>query len=525
MSSAIAPPAEGTHPVDEVLPFPQMFVYGLQHVLSMYAGVVAVPLIIGTALKLSPTDLTYLVSAGLFMSGLATLLQTIGVWKIGARQPIVQGTSFAAVSTMLAIGASNGGGTVGLRAIIGALLLSGIIGFLIAPVFTRLLRFFPEVVTGTVITVIGVSLLPVAIKWAGGGVPGVTKTFGDPVNILVAALTMLIIVLIYRFLPGFFSRVAILLGLVLGTIVAIPFGLTNFGQISNAQIFQLTAPFHFGTPIFAVGATISMVIVMLVIMTETTADILAIGEVIDQPASRDQVTNGLRADMGMTALASVFNSFSMSAFAQNVGLVAITGIKSRFVVAVGGGILVFLGLFPILGALVALVPLPVLGGAGLALFGTVAASGIRTLSRVDFSGNANIVIVAFALSMGIIPIAVPTFYDKFPNWFTVIFDSGITSAAITAVLLNIVFNVVGRHEDVEGPLFAEGPAPAAISEEDEARLDPAGPAARGLHQEGQARGLEAEAHLAHGHRFDDHVGQVDHAEESRAPGRQSEGNP
>ncbi|RZK76879.1 MAG: purine permease, partial [Methylobacterium sp.] len=178
--------------------------------------------------------------------------------------------------------------------------------------------------------------------------------------------------------------------------------------------------------------------------------------------------------------ASVFNGFSLSAFAQNVGLVAITGIKSRFVVAVSGAILIFLGLFPVLGALVALVPLPVLGGAGLALFGTVAASGIRTLSRVDFNGNSNIVIVAFSIAMGIIPIAVPTFYDKFPDWFTVIFDSGITAAALTAVLLNIVFNILGRaNTEAEGPIFAEAPAPGSISNSNEARLDPRGPAAQG----------------------------------------------
>lgn len=477
--------AEGRHPVDTVLPAPQMLLYGLQHVLSMYAGVVAVPLIVGTALKLSPTDITFLVSAGLFMSGVATLLQTLGLWKIGARQPIVQGTSFAAVSTMLAIGLAEGGGTTGLRAIFGALLLAGAIAFLIAPVFTQLLHFFPEVVTGVVITVIGISLLPVAIRWAGGGTPGVTPTFGAPVNLLVAFLTVVIIVAIYRFAPPFFSRVAILLGLVLGTVVAIPFGLTNFSRIGDAGIFQLPTPFHFGAPVFAVGATISMLVVMLVIMTETTADILAIGEVVGKPADRQTVTNGLRADMGATALASVFNGFSLSAFAQNVGLVAITGIKSRFVVAVSGGILVFLGLFPVLGALVALVPLPVLGGAGLALFGTVAASGIRTLSRVDFSGNANIVIVAFSIAMGLIPIAVPTFYDEFPSWFTVIFDSGITAAALTAVLLNVVFNILGRKpEPSEGPVFAEGPAPAAISREDEARLDPSGPTARGQQQAG-----------------------------------------
>ena len=469
--AAQATAASEKHPVDQLLPFPQMFVYGLQHVLSMYAGVVAVPLIVGNALKLSGTEITYLVSAGLFISGLATLLQTIGVWKLGARQPIVQGTSFAAVSTILAIGTEEGG-LAGLRAVFGALLIAGLAAFLLAPVFTRLLRFFPEVVTGTVITVIGISLLPVAMRWAAGGAG--TPTFGAPKNIGVAALTVVIIVLIYRFLPGYLSRVAILLGLVLGTVAAIPFGLTNFGRISDASIFQLTLPFHFGLPTFAVGAAISMFIVMLVIMTETTADILAIGQIVDRPADRQTVTNGLRADMLSTAFASVFNGFSVSAFAQNVGLVAITGIKSRFVVAVGGGILVFLGLFPVLGALVALVPLPVLGGAGLALFGTVAASGIRTLSKVDFAGNANLVIVALSLGMGIIPIAVPTFYDKFPEWFQVIFDSGITAAAITAVLLNIVFNIIGRSGADEAPIFAEGPAVAAISQADEDRLSGSG---------------------------------------------------
>jgi len=474
------------HPVDEVLPFGQMFLYGLQHVLSMYAGVVAVPLIVGTAFKLSGPEITYLVSAGLFISGLATLLQTCGVWKFGARQPIVQGTSFAAVSTILAVGlAEGGGGVAGLRAVFGALLVAGLIGLLIAPVFTRLLRFFPEVVTGVVITIIGVALLPVAIRWAAGGVPG-APTFGAPKNIAVAAITMAIIVLIYRFLPGGFGRVAILLGLVLGTVVAIPFGLTNFARIADANVFQLTLPFHFGLPTFHVGAIISMFIVMLVIMTETTADILAIGEVIDKPADRQTVTNGLRADTLSTAFAAVFNGFSISAFAQNVGLVAITGIKSRFVVAVGGGILIFLGLFPILGALVALVPLPVLGGAGLALFGTVAASGIRTLSKVDFSGNANLVIVAYSLGLGIIPIAVPTFYDKFPEWFQVIFDSGITAAALTAVLLNIVFNIIGRSEDTEAPIFAEAPAMSTISHEDEARLEGQEPQS----DHGQARRAE-----------------------------------
>lgn len=467
MSDKDVSTASGKHPIDEILPLPQMTLYGLQHVLSMYAGVVAVPLIVGNALGLSGPDITYLVSAGLFISGLATILQTVGIWKIGARQPLVQGTSFAAVSTILAVGTAEGGRT-GLVAVFGAIIVAGALAFFLAPVFTSLLRFFPEVVTGTVITIIGISLLPVAINWGAGGVG--SEEFGSMENVGLAATTVLIIVLIYRFLPGFFSRVAILLGLILGTIVAIPFGLTDFSRIDDASVFQLTTPFHFGTPTFEVGAIISMFIVMLVIMTETTADILAVGEVVGKPADRQQVTNGLRADMLATTFAGFFNGFSVSAFAQNVGLVAITGIKSRFVVAVGGVILLLLGLFPILGAFIALVPLPVLGGAGLALFGTVAASGIRTLAHVDYDGNANLVIVALALGMGIIPISVPTFYEEFPEWFIVIFDSGITAAAITAVLLNIIFNIVGRTDDAEGPIFSEGNAPTAISDEDEDRL-------------------------------------------------------
>jgi xanthine permease len=449
------------HPMDEVLPVPQMALFGLQHVLSMYAGVVAVPLIIGGALKLSGSEITYLLSAGLLLSGLATLLQTIGIWKIGARQPIVQGTSFAAVSTMLTIGTKEGGLT-GLRTIFGALIIAGIAAFLLAPVFTSLLRFFPPVVTGTVITIIGVSLLPVAFRWAGGGAGA--EDFGAPKNVALAAITLAIIVLIYRFLPGFFSRVAILLGLVLGTLVAIPFGATDFSRISDAQVFQVPAPFHFGTPIFQLAAALSMFIVMLVIMTETTADILAIGEIAGRPADRDTVTAGLRADMASTSVAGVLNGFSVSAFAQNVGLVAITGIKSRFVVAFGGLILVLLGLFPVLGALAALVPLPVLGGAGIALFGTVAASGIRTLSTVDYDGNSNLVIVAIALGMGIIPISVPDLYERFPSWFQVIFESGISATAITAVVLNVVFNIVGRSETDEAPIFAEAPAPGVVPE-------------------------------------------------------------
>ena len=322
--------------------------------------------------------------------------------------------------------------------------------------FNRLLHFFPPVVTGSVITVIGISLLPVAIRWAGGGVP-TSPNFGDPANIGLAALTLLIILVIYRFLPGFFSRIAILAGLIVGALVAAALGMADFSRIGQAQWFAVSTPFHFGPPQFAVAAIISMTIVMLVIMVETTADILAIGEVVDRPADGRTVVAGLRADCLSTAVSGgLLNSFSASAFAQNVGLVAITGIKSRFVVAASGLILVVLGLVPKIGAIVAAIPLPVLGGAGLALFATVAASGIKALSRVSYEGNNNLIIVALSIGMGVIPIAVPTFYEHFPSWFQTIFDSGISSAAVTAVALNLLFNV-GRRESKEAAIVAESP--------------------------------------------------------------------
>lgn len=433
--------APDRHPVDEVLAPPLMVTYGLQHVLSMAAGVIAVPLILAGALKLSAADTGYVVTATLFVCGLATLLQTLGVWKFGVKLPIVQGVSFAPVATMIAIGTVHGGLT-GMRTIYGAVIVAGLVGLALTPIFSRLLRFFPPVVTGSVITIIGVSLLPTATQWCAGGVG--SPHFGASKNLAFAGGTLLLILLIYRFLPGFFSRAAILLGLVTMIVVAIPFGLDDFSQVTKATIVQVPAPVHFGSPIFLVGASVSMVVAMLVIMTETTADILAIGEVAGRPQGVSGVGRGLAADCISSAFAGTWNTFPCTAFAQNVGLVAVTGIKSRFVVAVAGVILLVGGVFPPVGAAVASIPLPILGGAGLVLFGTVAASGIRTLARVDYEGNANLIIVAVTLAVGLVPVVVPDFYSHLPTGAQTVLDSGISAGAVVAVLLNLLFNVWRR---------------------------------------------------------------------------------
>ncbi|MEV5612559.1 nucleobase:cation symporter-2 family protein [Streptomyces sp. NPDC052225] len=423
-----------THPVDQVPPARQLAAFGLQHVLAMYAGAVAVPLIVGGAMKLSPADLAYLITADLLVCGIATLIQCVGVWRFGIRLPIVQGCTFAAVSPMVLIGTTGGG----LPAIYGAVIVAGLAMMLLAPVFGRLLRFFPPLVTGTVILVIGVSLLPVAGNWVAGGAG--SKDFGEPKNIGLAAFVLVVVLAVQRFAPAFLSRIAVLVGIVVGMAVAIPTGFTDFGGVGDADWVGISTPFHFGAPEFHGAAIVSMLVVALVSMTETTGDFIAVGEITERPVTPRALGDGLRADGFSTLLGGVFNTFPYTAFAQNVGLVGMTRVRSRWVVATAGGILVLLGLLPKLGAVVAAIPAPVLGGAGLVMFGTVAASGLRTLAKVDFQGNHNLTIVAVSVAIGVLPVGVPDIYTQFPDWFQTIMDSGISAGCLTAITLNLLFN-------------------------------------------------------------------------------------
>ncbi|BBL80132.1 xanthine permease [Rubrobacter xylanophilus] len=430
---------ERVHPVDQLLPPGKMVAYGLQHVLAMYAGIVAVPLILATAIGLPQEQVVYIINASFFMCGVATLLQAVGVWKFGARLPIVQGTTFASVTPMILIGEAHG-----LPGIYGSIIVAGLLTVLAAPYFSKLLRLFPPVVAGSVITVIGISLMPVAINWAAGGAG--SEGFGSPGNIGMAFAVLLVILAITRIFRGFVGRIAILLGLVIGTAAAAAVGMADFGAVGEASWVGANLPLRFGPPEFHLIPIISMTLVMLIVMVETTADILAIGEITEKRIRPEDVARGLRADGLSTAVAGFFNAFPFTAFAQNVGLVRFSGVKSRFVVATGGAILLLMGFFPKLAAVVASIPLPVLGGAGLVLFGTVAAAGIQTLSRVDLTDNRNLIIVAVSVAFGIIPAAVPDFYDGFPEAVRMIFESGITAASVAAIALNLGFNILGRRE-------------------------------------------------------------------------------
>ena len=431
---------EKNHPVNEMLPLSKLFVYGLQHVLAMYAGAVAVPLIVANALGLSGEQLIYLINADLFTCGIATIIQTVGFGNMGVKIPMIQGVTFAAVTPMILIGQAHG-----LTGIYGSIIVAGIITYLVSPYFSSLLRFFPPVVTGTIITIIGVTLMPVAVRWAGGGNPA-ANDFASAPYILLALVTLALVLFFYRFFKGFISNIAVLLGLLCGTLLASFFGMVNFSKVSDAAWLGVTTPFAFGYPTFDAASIAAMVLVMLVVMTETTGDCIAVGEIVEKKITKEDLSRCLRADGFSTILGGIFNSFPYTAFAQNVGLVALTRVKSRFVVTAAGVILILLGLLPKLAAVIAAIPLPVLGGAGIAMFGMVAATGIKILQEADIADRRNQLLVAVSIGMGLIPVVRPEFFAHLPLWMDPITHSGIAMAAVSAVCLNLMFNVLGGSE-------------------------------------------------------------------------------
>ena len=441
------------HPVDEVLPVPKLAVYGFQHVLAFYAGAVIVPILLANSIGLTTQQLIHLINADLFTCGIASIIQSVGFWKIGVRLPLLQGVTFTAVSPMIAIGMAAGGGTDGLLVIYGAVIVAGLFTFLIAPYFSRLIRFFPPVVTGSVITIIGIALLPVAAADAAGGAgPNLDPT--NPKNLAYALGTLLLIVLIQRVFTGFLATVAVLVGLVVGTLVAWTLGDATFDAVATSPWLGVTTPFYFGWPKFALAAIVSMIVVMLITAVETTGDVFATGEIVEKRIVRGDIARALRADGLATAIGGVLNSFPYTAFAENVGLVRLTRVKSRFVVAAAGVIMIILGLLPKAAAVVAGIPAPVLGGAALAMFATVAVVGIQTLSRVDFHDHRNVVIVGTSIGLALLVTAQPDIAKAVPPWAQIILGSGITLGSITAISLNLIFHHVGRSY---GPAVAGTP--------------------------------------------------------------------
>src|SRR4051812_18219630 len=457
------------HPVDERLPNGKLAALGLQHVLVMYAGAVAVPLIVGRALKLSPEQVAMLISADLFCCGLVTLIQSLGATQwFGIRLPVMMGVTFAAVSPMVSM-ANSTSGTPGAQLIFGAIIGSGVIAMLIAPLVSRMLRFFPPVVTGTIIAVIGISLMRVGINWIfgnpfgptapnvvdpaytkwladvtspGSATPAVPKGFAimptvpnpkyaDLTGVGIAALVLVSILLIVKFAKGFIANISVLLGSVIGGVVATAMGIMTFEKVGKAAWFDVVLPFHFGMPIFDPLLILTMTLVMIVVMIESTGMFLALGEMTDRKIGQQDLARGLRTDGLGTLIGGIFNTFPYTSFSQNVGLVAVTGVKSRYVCVAGGVILIVLGLLPKMAALVESLPTVVLGGAGLVMFGMVAATGIRILGGVDFKTNRhNAIIVAIAIGVGMIPLIAPSFKQWMPQAIHPLIESGILLSSL-----------------------------------------------------------------------------------------------
>jgi len=462
--------AHDVHPVDQILPVPKLLTLGLQHVLVMYAGAVAVPLILGRALKLAPEDVAFLISADLFACGLATLIQSVGFPGVGIRLPVMMGVTFASVGPMLSMAAAP---DVGLLGIYGAVISAGVFAVLVAPFMGRLLPLFPPVVTGTIILVIGITLMRVGINWAGGGLPTLTKVvdgaagafpnpnYGQLEGLGIALFVLVVILGLIRWFTDFIANVAVLLGIIAGAVLASLLGVMHFDKVVSASWVDFVMPLRFGMPKFQLIPIITMCIVMVVVMIESTGMFLALGEMTGRKVDQAAITRGLRADGVGTILGGIFNTFPYTSFSQNVGLVGVTGVRSRWVTATGGLIMLALGLLPKMSALVEAVPVVVLGGAGVVMFGMVAATGARILTGVDFKASRyNLFVVAISVGFGMIPLVAPNFFRHTPDVLHPLLESGILLAAIVSVALNLFFNGLTSTEAT----YAESSAAAAVSE-------------------------------------------------------------
>ncbi|WP_336766084.1 xanthine permease PbuX [Bacillus cereus] len=412
---------------------------GMQHMLAMYAGAIIVPLIVGGGLGLNQKELTYLVSIDLLMCGVATILQALSNRFFGIGLPVVLGCTFTAVGPMIAIGKQYG-----VSSIYGAIIAAGLFVVIFAKLFGKLVKLFPPVVTGSVVTVIGVTLVPAAINDMAGGVG--SKDFGSLENLALAFGVLLFIIIMYRFFDGFIRSISILLGLLFGTIVAAFMGKVSLQAVGEADWFHGIQPFYFGTPTFELTPIITMILVACVGIVEATGVYFALSDICNKKIGEKELTKGYRAEGLAMLLGGIFNAFPYTTYSQNVGLVQLTGVRNRVIIYTCGGMLIALGFIPKIAAITTIIPKSVLGGAMLAMFGMVMAYGIKMLSSVDFGRQENLLIVACSVGIGLGVTVVPTLFSQLPESIRILTDNGIVLGSASAVLLNIVFNMVPQRK-------------------------------------------------------------------------------
>lgn len=407
----------------------------------MYAGAILVPLIVGRALDLSSEQLAYLVAIDLLTCGIATLLQA---WKnkyFGIGLPVVLGSSFVAVTPMIAIGSQYG-----VSAVYGSIIAGGLFILLFSSFFGKLIKLFPPVVTGSVVTIIGLSLVPTGIRNMAGG--SGNPEFGSAANLILSFGVLVLILVMNRFLKGFAQALSVLFGIMMGTLAAALMGKVDFSSVSEASWLHLPELFYFGAPSFEIGPILTMMIVCLVIIIESTGVFLALSKICDQELEEKDFVKGYRAEGLAITLGGLFNAFPYNTFAQNVGLVQLSKVKTKNVVVAAGFILIALGLVPKIAALATIIPPAVLGGATVVMFGMVISSGIKMLGAVDFSEQHNMLVVACSLSLGLGATVVPDLFAGLPSSLRIIVSDGIITGSLTAILLNLFFIIRPRNKAV-----------------------------------------------------------------------------
>ncbi|CAK1247486.1 nucleobase:cation symporter-2 family protein [Fructobacillus tropaeoli] len=416
------------------LPKFQALLLGLQHVLAMYAGSILVPLLIGTALHFNSTQLAYLISVDIFCTGLATLFQLKQTPITGIALPVVLGSSIQAVSPLINIGSSLGWG-----AMYGATIVAGLFVILIAGTFARLRAFFPPVVTGSLITVIGLSLIPIALQnWGGGSLTA--KSFGEWQNLVIGFVTIVLTLLLMKFAKGFLKAIAVLMGIILGTLFAAALGRVSLKPVADAAWFHLPQPFFLGTPTFSWSASLTMIIIVLTAMVEATGVYFALADLTGKKLEQKDLARGYRAEGLAVVLSGIFNTFPYSTFSQNVAVVRLSGVKTKQPIYYAACLLLVLGLLPKFGSLATIIPSAVLGGAMMVMFSTIAIQGLQILGKVDLNKEGNLLTAGLSIGAGLGISSVPTLLAHLPEQLQMVMTNGVVMTTVVAVILNLLLN-------------------------------------------------------------------------------------
>ena len=424
--------------VEEKLPLTSLILYGFQHILAMFAGIIAVPLMVGAALKLPAEQITILVQGSLLTSGIGTLVQCLGVGRLGARLPICMGTAFVFISPFISIGTQ-----MGIQAVFGAAIVGGIAEYIFSFFVWRIQKFFSPVVTSTVVVLIGMGLMPLGFTWFAGGEG---ELFGQPVSFAIGSLVLIVLILVNQFAKGFLPTVSVVVAIIAGYLAAGAAGILDLSMVKEAAWIAVPNVFAFGMPTFSLPAIAAVLVAQLASMLETVGDAYATGIAARKPIGPRELSGAISVDGLMSAFATLFNGFSITSFSQNIGVITITQVASRFAVAAGGVLLIFLGLLPKFAALIAGMPAPVLGGAALVMFGAIVGSGISQIRELPDFGQREVVIFATAVALGMgFGLHPEGSLDQLPPFLAVILKSGVAVGGITAIILNQVLPRPNSH--------------------------------------------------------------------------------